>query len=87
MHSFDCLRVFFLNESSNTFDVSYAKTLKTILRGRKLPTGRILKKCFLLFLIKSSRIYNNSSGYSDFKPERLPVEVVGSRGGSLGDST
>ena len=79
--------MFFLNESSNTFDVSHAKTLKPILRGRKLPTGRILKTVFIFFLFKSSRIYNSSSGYSDFKPERLSVEVVGSIGGSLGDST
>ena len=80
--------MFFLYESSNTFDVSHAKTLKPILRGRKLPTGRILKNCFyFVFLFESSRIYNGSSGYSDFKPERPPVEVVGSIGGSLGDST
>ena len=79
--------MFFLNESSNTFDVSHAKTLKTILRGRKLPTGRILKKYVYLFLFSSSRIYNGSFGYSDYKLERPPVEVVGSIGGSLGDST
>ena len=51
-----CLRVFFLNESSNTFDVSHAKTLKPILRGRKLPTGRILKNCFYFQVLESTTV-------------------------------